>query len=402
MGVPTVVRSAVSGRSEPACDNEPMPTEDQIRAALRAVIDPELRRDIVELEMVRAIDVHASGVVDVTVSLTTPGCPIRSHFQTAVVQAVRALDGVSGVNVAFDVLSDTEKGALQRKLGRGSLPEGALAQVANVVCVGSGKGGVGKSSVTANLAAALSAEGKSVGVLDADVWGYSQPRMLGLGAQRPQVNGARKIVPPEAHDGIRVMSIGFFVEEDAAVVWRGPMLHKALTQFLEDVEWGELDYLLVDLPPGTGDVSMTLAQLLPQAKFLIVTTPQPVAQKVARRSAEMAHKVKLEIAGVIENMSGFVTPDGARYPIFGEGGGQLLADELDVPLLGRVPLTMALREQADAGTPLVAADPDDPAAQAIRQAARGLVALSPVELPVMQAPAPAAAPKPLGMSLPMA
>jgi ATP-binding protein involved in chromosome partitioning len=379
-----------------------MPTESQIRDALRAVIDPELRRDIVELEMVRSIDVHENGVVDVMVSLTTPGCPIRGHFQTGVANAVRALDGVAGVNVSFDVLSDTEKGALQRKLGRGSLPEGALAQVANVVCIGSGKGGVGKSSVTANLAAALTAEGKRVGVLDADVWGYSQPRMLGLGAQRPQVNGARKIVPPEAHDGIKVMSIGFFVEEDSAVVWRGPMLHKALTQFLEDVDWGELDYLLVDLPPGTGDVSMTLAQLLPQAKFLIVTTPQPVAQKVARRSAEMAHKVKLEIAGVIENMSAFVTPGGERYAIFGEGGGELLADELDVPLLGQVPLTMALREQADAGTPLVAADPDDAAAQAIRTVARGLVALSPVELPVMQAPAPAAAPKPAGMSLPMA
>jgi ATP-binding protein involved in chromosome partitioning len=380
----------------------PVPTEDQIRDALRAVIDPELRRDIVELEMVRSIAAHENGVVDVTVSLTTAGCPIRSHFQQGVAQAVRALDGVSGVNVGFDVLSDQEKGALQRKLGRGSLPEGALAEVANVVCVGSGKGGVGKSSVTANLAAALAAEGKRVGVLDADVWGYSQPRMLGLGAQRPQVNGERKIVPLEAHDGIKVMSIGFFVEEDAAVVWRGPMLHKALTQFLEDVAWGELDYLLVDLPPGTGDVSMTLAQLLPQAKFLIVTTPQPVAQKVARRSAEMASKVKLEIAGVIENMSGFVAPDGERYALFGEGGGQLLADELDVPLLGKVPLTMALREQADAGTPLVAADPDDAAAQAIRQAARGLIALAPVELPVMQAPAPAAAPQPVGMSLPMA
>ena len=188
------------------------------------------------------------------------------------------------------------------------------------------------------------------------------------------------------------MSIGFFVEEDEAVVWRGPMLHKALTQFLEDVAWGELDYLLIDLPPGTGDVSMTLAQLLPQAKFVIVTTPQPAAQKVARRSAEMADKVKLEIAGVIENMSGFTTPSGERFPIFGEGGGGRLADELDVPLLGKVPLTMPLREQADAGTPLVFADPDDPAAQAIRQAARGLVALSPIELPVMQAPAPPAAP----------
>jgi len=370
--------------------------------ALRAVIDPELRRDIVELEMVRSVDLHENGVVDVMVSLTTPGCPIRNHFQTGVAQAVRELEGVTAVNVSFDVLSDNEKAVLGRKLGRGSLPEGALAQVKNVICVGSGKGGVGKSSVTANMAAALAAEGKQVGVLDADVWGYSQPRMLGLGAERPRVNAERKLLPLVAHDGIAVMSIGFFIEQDAAVVWRGPMLHKALQQFLEDVEWGELDYLLIDLPPGTGDVSMTLAQLLPQAKFVIVTTPQPVAQKVARRAAEMAIKLKLEIAGVIENMSGFVTPTGERYQLFGEGGGQLLAEELNVPLLGKVPLTMALREQSDAGIPLVFSDPDDPAAQALHHAARGLVALSPMELPVMQAPSVAAAPKPAGMSLPMA
>jgi ATP-binding protein involved in chromosome partitioning len=380
-----------------------MPTREQVIDSLRSVIDPELRRDIVELEMVRSVDIHENGVVDVMVSLTTPGCPIRSHFQNGVAQAVRELDGVTGVNISFDVLSDQEKASLSRKLGRqNGLPDGALAQVSNVICIGSGKGGVGKSSVTANIAAALAAQGKKVGVLDADVWGYSQPRMLGLGAERPRVNAERKLVPLTAHDGIKVMSIGFFVEQDAAVVWRGPMLHKALQQFLEDVEWGELDYLLIDLPPGTGDVSMTLAQLLPQSKFLIVTTPQPVAQKVARRSAEMAGKLKLEIAGVIENMSGFVTPDGERFQIFGEGGGQLLAEELEVPLLAKIPLTMGLREQSDSGTPLVFANPDDPAAQALHQAARGLIALSPVELPVMQTPAPAAAPKPVGMSLPMA
>ena len=379
-----------------------LPSREQVTDALRAVIDPELRRDIVELEMVRSIEVHPNGVVDVMVSLTTAGCPIRTHFQTGVAQAVREVEGVTHVNVAFDVLSDQEKAALGRKLGRGALPEGALAQVRNVICIGSGKGGVGKSSVTANLAVALAADGKHVGVLDADVWGYSQPRMLGVGAQRPHVNAQRKIVPLTAHDGISVMSIGFFIEQDAAVVWRGPMLHKALQQFLEDVDWGELDYLLIDLPPGTGDVSMTLAQLLPQAKFVIVTTPQPVAQKVARRSAEMATKLKLEIAGVIENMSGFVTPSGERFQIFGEGGGQLLAEELEVPLLAKVPLTMALREQSDSGRPVVLSDPDDPAAQALLHAARGLIAISPVELPVMQAPAPAAAPKPAGMSLPMA
>jgi ATP-binding protein involved in chromosome partitioning len=241
-----------------------------------------------------------------------------------------------------------------------------------------------------------------VGVLDADVWGYSIPRMFGVSG-RPPVSPQRKIMPLVGH-GVKVMSIGFFVEEDSAVVWRGPMLHKALTQFLEDVEWGELDFLLVDLPPGTGDVSMTLAQLLPQAKFLLVTTPQPTAQKVARRAAEMANKVNLEIGGVVENMSAFATPSGERFAIFGEGGGQELADELEVPLLGKVPLTMPLREQSDAGQPLVFADPDDPAAQSIRQAARGLIAMFPTELPILQVAqveAPAR-PKPKGMSLPMA
>src|SRR3954470_3934083 len=378
-----------------------MPTRDQILEALKAVIDPELRRNIVELDMVRSIDIHANGVVDVTVSLTTAGCPIRNTFQQSVTQAVSELDGVVGVNVSFDVLTDTQKAALQQKLGRpGGLPDGALAQVKNVICVGSGKGGVGKSSVTANLATALAAEGKLVGVLDADVWGYSIPRMFGVGNDRPKVSAERKIIPPVAH-GIKVMSIGFFLDEDAAVVWRGPMLHKALTQFLEDVDWGELDYLLVDLPPGTGDVSMTIAQLLPQARFLIITTPQATAQKVARRSAEMADKVNLEIAGVVENMSGFTTPGGERFQIFGEGGGQELADELGVPLLGKVPLTMPLREQADAGVPLIVTDPDDAAAVGVHQAARGLIAMTPVELPVLTMAAPAPAPS-LGISLPMA
>ena len=397
-----------------------MTGSDQILRALEAVIDPELHRSIVELDMVRSIEISPNGVVDVTVSLTTPGCPIKGHFQTSVAEAVSALEGVTHVNVYFDVLSDQQKAALQQKLGRGSLPAGALAQVANVLCIGSGKGGVGKSSVTANLAAALAADGKRVGVLDADVWGYSIPRMYGLGATRPPVSAQRKIIPLESH-GVKVMSIGFFVEEDAAVVWRGPMLHKALTQFLQDVEWGALDYLLVDLPPGTGDVSMTLAQLLPQAQFMIVTTPQATAQKVARRSAHMAHKVDLQIGGVIENMSSFTTPSGERFTIFGEGGGKELADELDVPLLARVPLTMPLREHADSGVPLVVEDPDDPASQAIRHIARGLIAMapvSPVELPALPlievvpasvaagngngAPAPAETPKPVGMSLPMA
>jgi ATP-binding protein involved in chromosome partitioning len=393
-------------------------SRDEIKDALRSVIDPELRRSIVELDMVRSIETSDNGVVDVTVSLTTPGCPIKGHFQTAVSQAVATLEGVTHCNVYFDVLDDSQKAALQQKLGRGSLPDGTLAQVANVVCVGSGKGGVGKSTLTANLGAALALQGKRVGVLDADVWGYSIPRMYGLGATRPPVSPQRKIIPLEAH-GVKVMSIGFFLAEDAAVVWRGPMLHKALTQFLQDVDWGALDFLLIDLPPGTGDVSMTLAQLLPQARFVIVTTPQPTAQKVARRAAEMAHKVELEIGGVIENMSGFTAPTGERYQIFGEGGGQELADELDVPLVGKVPLTMPLREHADGGVPLVIEDPDDPAAQAIEHAARGLIAIgAPPTLPVLPlvqvAPVatngtaqpgtaqPPAERKPVGMSLPMA
>jgi len=382
----------------------PMVDRDGVKKALEAVIDPELHRSIVELDMVRSIEIGATGVVDVTVSLTTAGCPIRGHFQTSVVDAVSKLDGVEHVNVFFDVMTEEQKAALQQKLGRGGpLPAGSLAQVANVICVGSGKGGVGKSTITANLAAALSAEGRKVGVLDADVWGYSIPRMYDLGGQRPEVSAERKIIPLQA-GGVKVMSIGFFVEEDAAVVWRGPMLHKALTQFLNDVEWGELDYLLIDLPPGTGDVSMTLAQLLPAARFLIVTTPQPTAQKVARRAAEMAHRVDLPIVGVVENMAGFVTPSGERFEIFGQGGGDELAEEIDVPLLGRVPLTMPLREQADAGLPLVIENPDDPAAQSIRQVARGLIAAlppAPIALNVIQQPAPEA-PKPVGMSLPMA
>jgi ATP-binding protein involved in chromosome partitioning len=311
-----------------------------------------------------------------------------------VAQRVGAVEGVTDVAVAFDVLSDEEKSALRAKLGMpGGLPTGALATIGQILCIGSGKGGVGKSSVTANLAVALAREGKSVGVLDADVWGYSIPRMFGLGGQRPPVDATRKIVPLEAH-GVKVMSIGFFVEEDSAVVWRGPMLHKALTQFLQDVAWGDLDFLLIDLPPGTGDVSMTLAQLVPQSEFVLVTTPQDTAQKVARRAAEMADKVKIPVAGVIENMAGFVTPSGERFEIFGRGGGKALSDEIDVPLLASVPITMPLREQADAGEPLVSVNPDDPAAQAVRQAARGLVAMAPVR--------PVAAPAPVGMSLPMA
>jgi ATP-binding protein involved in chromosome partitioning len=338
----------------------------------------------------------------VVVSLTTAGCPIRAHFEKAVVESVQAL-GVQTVTVAFDVLSDQEKQGLAQRLGRqGGLPEGALAAVKNVICVGSGKGGVGKSTVTANLAAALVADGYRAAALDADVWGYSIPRMLGVHG-RPMVSAERKILPLDAVGGVKAISIEFFLnEQDQAITWRGPMLHKAIRQFLEDVEWGALDYLLIDLPPGTGDVAMTLAQLLPQAKFVIVTTPQPAAQHVAKRAAETALRFDLEIAGVVENMSGFTTPTGERFTIFGEGGGQLLADELDVPLLGKIPLQEELRVGADEGMPLVLEDPGAPASQALHHTARGLIAATPQQLAVLQEPSGPPVPEITGTALPMA
>jgi len=395
--------SGSGANSPPLLQSETVPSPEQITDALRRVIDPELRKDIVSLGMVRSIEQPAEGRVDVTVSLTTPGCPIRSHFQQAVAQNVGELDGISTVNVAFDVLSAEEKQSLQQRLGRpGGLPEGALARVKNVICVGSGKGGVGKSTITVNLAAALQAEGHQAAVLDADVWGYSIPRMLGVHG-RPMVSAERKILPLEAHGGVKAISIEFFLSErDQAITWRGPMLHKAIRQFLEDVDWGELDYLLIDLPPGTGDVSMTLAQLLPQARFLIVTTPQPAAQNVAKRAAETALRFELEILGVVENMSGFTTQTGERLTIFGEGGGQLLADELDVPLLGKVPLQEELRASADEGRPLVLDDPHAPAAQSLFHLARGVIAATPQELAVFQEPVGPPVPEVTGTALPMA
>ncbi len=380
-----------------------MPSQEQVQEVLKRVIDPELRKDIVSLGMVRSIEQPEPGRVDVVVSLTTPGCPIKSHFEQAVKQCVGELDGVQRVGVGFDVLSQDEKQGLQQRLGRqGGLPEGALAAVKNIICVGSGKGGVGKSTVTANLAAALQAEGRPAAAMDADVWGYSIPRMLGVHG-RPKVSAERKIIPLDAVGGVKAISIEFFLSEpDQAITWRGPMLHKAIRQFLEDVDWGELDYLLIDLPPGTGDVSMTLAQLLPQAQFVIVTTPQPAAQNVAKRAAETALRFDLEIAGVVENMSGFTTPAGERFTIFGEGGGQTLADDLDVPLLGKIPLQEELRVASDEGLPLVLEDPDAPAAQALFHTARGIIAATPQELPVMQAPSGPPLPEVTGTALPMA
>ena len=373
------------------------PSQDELKEALRPVMDPELRRSVVDLGMVRSVTIDERGRVALTLSLTTPGCPIRSHFETAASQALGTVPGVTGVDVTFDVLSEGEKQRLGEHLGLPSLPEGSLAEVGTVLCVASGKGGVGKSTLSANLAAALMQDGHTVGTLDADVWGYSIPRMLGV-QQRPQVSAERRILPPIAHGGIKTMSIGYFIKEDSPVVWRGPMLHKALQQFLEDVEWGAIDFLVVDLPPGTGDVSMSLAQFLPQARFAIVTTPQPAAQRVAARAAQMAIRLDHEVVGVIENMAGFVADDGRHHDIFGTDGGAQLAEELDVPLLGRIPITIPLRECSDAGRPLVLEHPDDPAAVAITATARSIVALAPqqpVALPMIPD-------GPLGVALPMA
>lgn len=352
-----------------------MPTEEQVREALRSVIDPELRRNIVELGMVRSIELGEDGQVAVTVSLTTPGCPIRSHFQRAVAEQVGQLEGVKGVSVAFDVLSQEEKAGLQQRLGRGTLPAGALAQVKNVICVASGKGGVGKSTTTANLAAALFAEGKSAAALDADVWGYSIPRMLGVHG-KPMVSAERKIIPLVAHGGLKVMSIEFFLEgRDQAITWRGPMLHKALRQFLEDVDWGELDYLLIDLPPGTGDVSMSLAQLIPQAKFVIVTTPQPAAQKVAQRAAETALRYNLEILGVIENMSYYVCPScGGRDHVFGRGGGAKLAETLHTDLIVQIPLGVPDNHPSEPDFSPSVYKPDTEIGRIYEEAARAVIA----------------------------
>src|SRR3954463_16619120 len=380
-----------------------MPTREEISQALKVVIDPELRHNIVDLGMVRSVEQPAEGRVDVVVSLLTPASPIRSQFETGVATVLRKLPDVTDVNVGFDVLTKQEKAALQQRLGRrDGLPTGALAAVKNIVCVGSGKGGVGKSTVTSNLAAALQQEGMQAAALDADVWGYSIPRMLGVHG-KPRVSAERKILPLNAAGGVKAISIEHFLErEDQAIPWRGPMLHKAIRQFLEDVDWGELDYLLIDLPPGTGDVSMTLAQLLPQARFVIVTTPQPAAQHVAKRAADTALRFDLEIAGVVENMSGFTTPTGERFTIFGEGGGQQLADELDVPLLGKIPLQEELRIGSDDGMPLVLTDPDAPASQALYHTVRGLIAATPQEIATMQEPSGEELPTVTGTALPMA
>ncbi|KAA0234195.1 MAG: Iron-sulfur cluster carrier protein [Acidimicrobiales bacterium] len=345
-------------------------SREQVVEALQPVQDPELHRSIVDLEMVRSVEVDLPAV-RVQIALTVPGCPLRHEIERRVTEAVSLLDGVDRVELDFTVMSDEERAALRERL-HGSPASSAGSQAAHghaegrqipfadpssrtrVLLVASGKGGVGKSSVSANLAVALARRAKSVGVVDADVWGFSIPRMLGV--EQPPVVIDEMIVPPEAH-GVRCISMGFFVEDEQPVIWRGPMLHKALEQFLTDVYWDDPDFLLIDLPPGTGDIAISLAQFLPRAEVYVVTTPQPAAQRVAQRAGFMARKVQLEVKGVIENMSWFTGDDGKRYELFGAGGGQELAERLGVPLVGQIPLVPALREGGDAGRPIAASDP---------------------------------------------
>ena len=342
---------------------------DQVIEALRPVEDPELHRSIVDLGMVRSVDISGpdgDATVTVAVDLTIAGCPLRAEIDRRVRDAVMGLGGVSDVTIEFGVMTDEQRETLRRQLhgdpaasagsqqGHGhaegrAIPFADPDNRTRVLLIASGKGGVGKSSVTTNLAVGLANRGKSVAVVDADVWGFSIPRMLGV--DRDPVVIDEMILPPEAH-GVRCISMGFFVEENQPVIWRGPMLHKALEQFLTDVFWDEPEFLLVDLPPGTGDIALSLAQFLPRAELLVVTTPQPAAQKVAQRAAYMAHKVHITVSGVIENMSWFTGDDGKRYELFGSGGGQELADDLEVPLLAQVPLVEALREGGDHGLPI--------------------------------------------------
>jgi len=358
-----------------------MTTEAEVLEALRPVEDPEIRRSIVDLEMVKSVEIDG-GTVSVTVALTVAGCPLRAEIERRVVEAVSALDGVSHVVVDLTTMTDEERAALATRLrgesghahdetgeGSGERPNPFIESRTRIIAVASGKGGVGKSSISTNLAVALAGRGHTVAAIDADVWGFSMPRMLGI--DHPPVVVDDVILPPEAH-GVRLISMGFFVDEDQPVIWRGPMLHGALSQFLPGVRWDDPDYLVIDMPPGTGDIAISMAQFLPRAEVIVVTTPQPAAQMVAQRAAYMSRKVNLEVIGVIENMSWFRGDDGKAYKIFGEGGGQSLADDLGVPLIASVPLVPDLREGSDEGTPIVVSDPDSEVAQVFSSVAERL------------------------------
>lgn len=354
-----------------------MASEEQVRQALRSVLDPEIGKPIEDLGMLEEIRVLGS-TVEVDVLLTIAGCPLRETITREVTAAVSAIEGVEKVEVSLTPMSEEQRGALAGQLrGRPGAPAKAFFTEGDtvVVAVASGKGGVGKSSVTVNLAVALAADGYRVGILDADVWGFSIPRMMGVQGGQP-VGFNSMILPLESH-GVKIISMGFFVPEETPVIWRGPMLHKAIEQFLGDVYWGNLDILLCDLPPGTGDVSISLASFLPGASMVVVTTPQEAARKVAERAGKMAEQTKLRALGVIENMSFFICPHcGEETRIFGEGGGAEAAGTLGVPLLAQVPLMPAMREGGDSGTPIVISDPDSAAGEALRAAARELMRLS--------------------------
>jgi len=356
-----------------------LPSVEDVRAALKNVQDPEIRKPITELGMVKDVTVADDGVVTVGIYLTVAGCPLKATITNDTTAAVEKLDGVSSVRVELDVMSDEQRTELRKSL-RGDAAEPVIpfaqpGSMTRVYCVASGKGGVGKSSMTVNLAVAMAKRGLSVGVVDADIYGHSIPRMLGASDKPTKVE--KMMMPPQAH-GVKVISIGMFTPGNTPVVWRGPMLHRALQQFLAEAFWGDLDVLLLDLPPGTGDIAISVAQLIPNADILVVTTPQQAAAEVAERAGAIALQTRQRIAGVIENMSWLETPSGERMEIFGSGGGQAVADSLsqavgsNVPLLGQVPLDPRLREQGDAGTPLVLAEPDAPASQVITKAAESL------------------------------
>ncbi|GAB7049878.1 Mrp/NBP35 family ATP-binding protein [Catenuloplanes indicus] len=355
--------------------------EDAVRAALATVDDPEIRRPITDLGMVGSLEIDGSGQVRVGILLTVSGCPLRDKLTSDITTAVGAVPGVTSVAIDFGVMSTEQRQELQQKLrGAGGqqqavIPFAQPGSRTRVYAVASGKGGVGKSSVTVNLAAALAAKGLSVGVIDADIYGHSVPRMLGADGKPTRVEDM--IMPPQAH-GVKVISIGMFTAGNAAVVWRGPMLHRALEQFLADVYWGDLDVLLLDLPPGTGDVAISLAQLLPNAEILVVTTPQTAAAEVAERAGAIALQTHQRLVGVVENMSWLELPTGERMEIFGSGGGAAVAESLtrtvgaQVPLLGQIPLDTRVREAGDSGAPIVVSAPDAPAAAALQAVAAKL------------------------------
>ena len=347
---------------------------EEIYEALKPVQDPELNRSIVDLGMVKSVSVD-NDQVTVEILLTIAGCPLKAKIENDISEALLETNQINKVQVNFGVMNDEERAKVREVVHgdpastAGSQPahghaEGRAIPFADPSCktrvllIASGKGGVGKSSVSANLAISLANRGKSVGIVDADVWGFSIPRMLGI--DKPPTVIDDLLIPPRVH-GVKAISMGFFAREDQPVIWRGPMLHKALEQFLTDVFWDDLDYLLIDLPPGTGDIALSLAQFLPRSELYVVTTPQPAAQKVAQRAAYMAKNVNLEVKGVIENMSWFTGDDDKRYYIFGHGGGEDLANRLEVPLLGQIPLVQELREGSDSGKPLAATKPDSEA-----------------------------------------